>query len=752
MIEMQGRLAEIIFQNEENFYTVAVIEQEETWSQFVAVGTMPHARAGMTVRLKGDWKTHPEYGDQFAVSDFQEELPQSEAGIRDFLSSGIIKGVGPKMAAAIVSRFGKDSLEIIEKHPDRLREISGLGKKKIKVIADSFHTHREFAEISLFFANYGVQSAYAMKMYKIYGADTVRAVMENPYRLIDDLRSVGFGEADRLAAQLGVEPESEFRLRSGIRYMLRVCVMNGNTYYPLEPFLEQTARMLDVSRELVREHAEMMVVDDRIRLATVNGQQVIYPELYFQAESQVAQRLYALSQAEIRPVSGDLDGMILRSEAESGIHLSDEQKKAVRTAVQNGVCVITGGPGTGKTTIIQTILDLLERADISFAIAAPTGRAAKRITETSGREASTIHRLLEYTYSEDDELMSFGRNASNCLEQEAIIIDEMSMVDILLMDALTEAISVGTRLILVGDADQLPAIRAGNVLRDIIHSEAFETVILRSVFRQAGESMIVQNAHRINRGEYPVCNVQEKDFFLMVRQSEPAVLSTIRELCFQRLPAYYAECDRIRDIQVLTPVKKGLLGTQSLNAELQQTLNPPDPEKKERTFAGRIFRVGDKVIQIRNNYQLAWKRTDNFTDGEGVFNGDIGFIQDIDSDQQKISVLFDDVKYVRYEFNQIDELDLAYAMTIHKSQGSEFPVIVMPMAQFPPKLATRNLLYTGVTRGKTAVVLVGSERVLHHMVDNTHSDQRYSGLSERLQRFRLLDGIAASVDSEFHVS
>jgi exodeoxyribonuclease V alpha subunit len=405
------------------------------------------------------------------------------------------------------------------------------------------------------------------------------------------------------------------------------------------------------------------------------------------------------------------------------------------------VCVITGGPGTGKTTIINTIISVFENSGLTVAIAAPTGRAAKRITETSGKPAVTIHRLLEYYYSEDRDSMNFGRNLENPLESDVIIIDEMSMVDILLMDALTEAIVPGTRLIMVGDADQLPSVGAGNVLRDIIGSEIINTVRLTEIFRQAEESMIVVNAYRINNGEYPFCNEKDKDFFMMHRNSEAAVLGTILELCAARLPKFYSECDPVRDIQVLTPTRKGMAGTLNLNKELQAVLNPRAAGKAEKEFQSRLFRVGDKVMQIKNNYQLEWKRTDNFTDGEGIFNGDIGFVTDIDTENNRLHVLFDDVKHVEYEFSQTEELELAYAMTIHKSQGSEFPVIVMPMTNFPPALANRNLLYTGVTRGKKGVVLVGSERVLHAMIDNNRTDERFSGLKSRLKHFLILDEI-----------
>jgi exodeoxyribonuclease V alpha subunit len=487
--------------------------------------------------------------------------------------------------------------------------------------------------------------------------------------------------------------------------------------------------------------AEQLVFDDVVRIEEIDRQTVIYPAVYYRAESNVAKRLYSFHTADVHPVKSDIDELIKRSESDSGILLSENQKVAVRACGQNGVCVITGGPGTGKTTIINTIISVFESSGFSVAIAAPTGRAAKRITETSGKQAVTIHRLLEYYYSSDNDSMNFGKNEEDTLEYDVVIIDEMSMVDILLMDALTEAIVPGTRLIMVGDADQLPSVGAGNVLRDIINSEIIMTVKLTEIFRQAEESMIVVNAHRINSGEYPFCNEAEKDFFMMTRNSEMAVLGTIKELCATRLPRFYSECDPTRDIQVLTPVRKGTLGTFNMNKELQSILNPPRPGICEKEFQNRIFREGDKVMQIKNNYRLEWKRRDTFLSGEGVFNGDIGFIVSIDNEDNKLTVVYDDVKYVEYDFTQTDELELAYAMTIHKSQGSEFPVIVMPMTHFPPMLANRNLLYTGVTRGKKGVVIVGSERMLHAMIDNNRTDERFCGLEYRLRSFMILENL-----------
>lgn len=727
-------MAEVIFRNEKNFYTVAVMEDDEAMEQFIAVGNMPVARTGMSFELTGEWKTHPSYGEQFVFTNCTETIPKDTAGIRELLSSGLIRGVGPKTADLIVAKFGEKSLEIIQSEPKRLREISGIGPKTLKKIVESYREHMEFAEIALFFASYGISSANAMKLYAKYGENTVRKVMENPYQLVSDIRGVGFARADEIAARLGLEHDSEHRIRSGILYMLDLYTRNGSTCAPYREFCLQTAQMLDVSSGQVGAEADRLALDGDVSFLDVDGQQVICRFLYGRAESRVAGRLLNLRDADLKPVTSDVEGLILRSETDAGIALSDNQKQAVRASLEHGVTVITGGPGTGKTTIINTMLDVFEQSGLEVAIAAPTGRAAKRISETSGRDAVTIHRLLEYTYSEDDEDMHFGRTESNPLDSDAVIVDEMSMVDVLLMDALTAAIRPGARLILVGDADQLPSVGAGRVLGDIIDSELIATVKLTDIFRQASESMIVVNAHRINHGEYPYLNERDKDFFMLRRNSEQAVLGTIIELCCQRLPNYYSEYDPLRDIQVLTPVRKGTLGIHNINEKLQNLLNPHRPGARERTFGNRVLREGDKVMQIRNDYQLKWKNVDTFIEGEGVFNGDIGFIRRIDTEEHRITVVFDGNRYAEYDFNNADELELAYAMTIHKSQGSEFPVVVMPVAGFPPMLSNRNLLYTGVTRGKRGVVLVGSEVMLYRMVDNDTINARFTGLAAGLRK------------------
>lgn len=729
--EKQGVIADIIFHNQENSYTIAVFETED--EQFTAVGTLPSCRKGSNYLIRGQWKVHPSYGEQFAFFEFEEILPSSKEGIEDFLASGILKGIGKKTAALIVAKFGDKTLEIIENEPKRLTEISGIGPKKAEAVAEAFRSHREFANISLYLQQYGINADYAMKLYKVYGPETIAAIEANPYQLVDDVFGIGFKKADRIAQKMGVAKDDENRIKSGVRFTLGYFASEGNTFLPQSFLSEKTADLLEVSIEKIDDVLVEMAFQGDVHIDRLENRNVVYLFPYYMAEQNVCKCLGSLNSAILKPIGSDLDSLIRVTENVSGIKLSENQKDAVKNSLQHGVSVITGGPGTGKTTIINAIMDILTQSGFKTAIAAPTGRAAKRITETSGYEASTIHRLLEYYYSESEDSMSFGKTSEDPLDYNAVIIDEASMIDLMLMNGLVSAIRPGTRLILVGDADQLPSVGAGNVLRDIIASEYIFCVKLTEIFRQAKESLIVVNAHKINKGEYPDCNEKGKDFFMMRQKTEKEMLQLIKDLCIRRLPAYYTELLPVRDIQVLTPVRKGFLGSINLNKELQDVLNPPCSELEEKKFGERLFREHDKVMQIRNNYELKWKNQEDFTEGEGVFNGDVGFINHIDKEFNEVTVVFDECKYVTYDFSQMEELELAYAITVHKSQGSEFPIIIMPMSWFPPVLATRNLLYTGVTRGKQAVVIVGSEDKMHAMVDNNRITQRHSGLGVRLK-------------------
>lgn len=742
--EKQGTIADIIFHNSENGYTVAVFETE--LEAFTAVGNLPSVSIGRSYVLRGEFIMHPTYGEQFSIKEFEEQMPSTKDGIREFLASGAMKGIGKKTAAAIVSRFGTDTLRIIEEEPERLTEISGIGEKTAQRISEAFGKQREFANIVLYTQQYGIGASYAMKLYQVYGADTIKAIEENPYRLVEDVFGIGFKKADKIAAKMGVAPDDEFRIRSGIKFTLSYFAGEGNTYLPQNLLCEKTGQLLDLPRERIEEELMPMAFAGDIHMENLGNRNVVFLMAYYMAEQNVCKCLSALESAALKPIAGSIDSLISRTENATGIYLSENQKHAVVTSLRMGVSVITGGPGTGKTTIINTIINILEDSGLKTAIAAPTGRAAKRITETSGHYASTIHRLLEYYFSESENMMRFGKTREDPLDYDAVIVDEASMIDLMLMNGLVSAIRPGTRLIIVGDADQLPSVGAGNVLRDIIDSEYIYSTKLTEIFRQAKESMIVVNAHRINKGEYPDCNAREKDFFLLRRGSEKEMLATIKQLCLTRLPGYYEDISPTADIQILTPVRKGLLGSINLNRELQEVLNPPNKSLEEKTFGERTFREGDKVMQIKNNYQMAWKNLEDFTEGEGVFNGDVGFIQKVDREFSELTVVYDDVKYVTYHFNQLDELELAYAVTVHKSQGSEFPIVIMPVSWFPPMLATRNLLYTGVTRGKRAVVLVGSENKLNAMVDNDRISERFSGLGIRLRRIMDMGNMGDDVD------
>ena len=730
--EKQGTIAEIIFHNSENGYTVAIFETET--DAFTAVGNLPAVTAGRSYILQGEFTTHPVYGEQFSIKSFEEVMPSTEDGIREFLASEAMKGIGRKTAAAIVSVFGTDTLRVIEEEPHRLTDVPGIGKKTAERISLAFGKHREFASIVLYLQQFGINAEYAMKLYRVYGSGTIEAVKENPYRLVEDIFGVGFKKADKIADRMGVARDDEFRIKSGVKFTLSYFAGEGNTFLPQDMLCEKAGQLLDLPIELIEEQLIDMAFEGDIYIEKLDGRNAVFLAAYYLAEQNVCKCLSAINDAQLKPVAGGIDSLISRTENATGIYLSENQKHAVKTSLQMGVSIITGGPGTGKTTIINTIINILEESGLKTAIAAPTGRAAKRITETSGHYASTIHRLLEYYFSESENMMRFGKTKEDPLDYDAVIVDEASMIDLILMSGLVSAIRPGTRLVIVGDADQLPSVGAGNVLRDMISSEYIYSTKLTEIFRQAKESMIVVNAHRINHGEYPDCNAKGKDFFLLRRSAEKEMLETIKTLCLKRLPDYYSDISPTADIQVLTPVRKGLLGSINLNRELQDVLNPPCAELEEKQFGDRIFREGDKVMQIKNNYQMTWKNLEDFTEGEGVFNGDVGVIHRVDREFNEVTVVYDEVRYVTYNFNQLDELELAYAITVHKSQGSEFPIVIMPVSWFPPVLATRNLLYTGVTRGKRAVVLVGSENKLDAMVDNDRINERFSGLGVRLSR------------------
>lgn len=733
-IELKGTLAEIIFNNEGNGYTVAVFETED--EQLTIVGNMISPTIGKTYLISGYFKEHPKYGEQFAFKTYEEVLPTTEEGIESFLSSRILKGIGPAMAKAIVSQFGSETLEIIENHPEKLELVPGIGKKKAATITEAFREHRELANVTMFLKQYDIGADFAIKIFEVFGKDAIEEIKNNPYNLIDEIFGISFEKADKIAKKIGIDTCDEFRVENGIKYMLGKYASYGHSYAPRKELVEKTAtKILEIPSEVVDDRLVEIGLEGSIKVDVIDNEEVVYLYSYYRAEQNVTKKLVSLCQSPLKSLCLEIDNLIKQTENQMMIQFSAEQKNAMKTCLNNGVSVITGGPGTGKTTIINGILNILACGDFKTAIAAPTGRAAKRMMETTGQEAFTIHRLLEYYYDEDANAMRFGKNEYDQLEYDAIIVDESSMVDLMLMDALLKAIPDGTRLLLVGDADQLPSVGVGNVLRDILESEYIYSERLTQIFRQAQESMIVVNAHRINNGEYPYSNGMDTDFFFMNRKSEREMLRTILELCDTRLPKFYNVEDKTQDIQVITPTRKGMLGSTNLNKELQKVLNPASDFLKEKVIGDRTFRENDKVMQIKNNYQLTWQSSEDFSEGTGVFNGEIGLIRKINNDENKVTVVFDGCRYVDYDFQELEELELAYAMTVHKSQGSEFPVVIMPMTWVPPVLGNRNLLYTGVTRGKRGVVLVGSENCMCAMVDNNSTTKRNSGLAARIKNF-----------------
>ncbi len=734
MLVLEGVIEEIRFRNESNGYTVAKLNTSD--GDITIVGNTPFISLEETVKVEGEWIYHPTYGEQLAFTSIFTVVPSTLKGIENYLSSGLIPHIGPKTAKKIVERFGLDSLEIIQYNPERLKEISGIGEKKLEKIIEAYGEQRELRDIMVFLQGYGITVNYGIKIFKKYGKDTINIISENPYRLSEDIYGIGFKTADKIASKMGINKESIYRVEAGIKYIIMEFAGNGHCYVPKEELISNVSKLLEVEESSIEEGIRNLGLRGNIHLITDNEDILIYYTPFHMAENNVSRKLVELSQVKLEELDIDIENEIKKIEKEENINFAKKQVLAIKESLENGLVVITGGPGTGKTTTINAIIKICEDLNLSVILAAPTGRAAKRMTETTGREAKTIHRLLEYSFMEE-ESMAFGRDEDSPIDADLIIIDESSMIDILLMNSLLKAINPGTRVILVGDIDQLPSVGAGNVLKDIIESGVIKIVRLDQIFRQSEESMIIVNAHRINKGEEPILNKRDKDFFFLTRGSSNRILETILELCFERLPSFYG-VDRLKDIQVLTPMKKGDIGINSLNKHLQSILNPKDSTKAEKTIGDDIFRVGDKVMQIKNNYTTEWKIIKDgieITTGEGVFNGDFGFIIEIDEEDRIMKVLFDDEKEVEYEFNQLDELKLAYATTVHKSQGSEFPIVVMPISWGPPMLLTRNLLYTAITRAKDLVVLVGEERYLSMMIKNNRITKRYSALDKKIRSY-----------------
>jgi exodeoxyribonuclease V alpha subunit len=740
MTEVIGIIEDIVFRNEENGFSVVEVMEEGTKRIITAVGSFPFINQGERVRLEGEWTTHPVYGQQLKMETYSSVAPSTIVGMENYLASGLIKGVGPSTARKLVEHFGLDVLEIIQFNPQRLKEVEGIGNTRAEMIASSFSEQKEIREVMIFLQSYGITTTYALKIYKTYGSNTVNLIRENPYRLAEDVVGIGFKTADRIARAMGVDINSPYRAIAGTKYVLSRAASDGHTYLPKDELIDKAGRLLSVDKSLAENALTALALSQDVVMEENEDHIAVYLAAFFQAEAGTARMLRDLALVNNHRPIKHIDDKINRFEIRHHIELASQQREAVNQAMQHGVVIITGGPGTGKTTTINCIIELLEQEGLSVELAAPTGRAAKRMTEATGSEAKTIHRLLEYGFSGDegDEFQrdSFQRDENNPVKADAVIIDEMSMVDILLVHNLLKAIIPGTRLVLVGDVDQLPSVGPGNVLRDMITSSMIPVVQLTEIFRQAQESMIILNAHRINHGELPILNMKDKDFFFDRREGEEEILKTLTDLVTRRLPGF-GDYHPLKDIQILVPMRKGLVGVNRLNVELQSVLNPPASFKKEKSYHETVFRQGDKVMQIKNNYKLQWSKPDSKDDvyeGEGVFNGDMGFIQDIDTEEQTLTVLFDDEKTVTYDFSQLDELELAYAISIHKSQGSEFPVVIIPLTAGPPMLMTRNLLYTGVTRAREMVVLVGKESMIGRMVANNHIAMRYSSLNKRLKQ------------------
>ena len=733
MEKISGYIDHIIFRNEENGYTVMVMicDGEEV----TCVGSLQYINEGELIEAEGTYTQHSTYGTQFKISSFELKAPEDEMAMERYLGSGAIKGIGSALAARIVRRFKGDTFRIMEEEPERLAEIKGISEKKAREIARQMEEKRDVRKAMIFLQKYGISSALSVKIYNQYGERLYRIIEENPYQMTDEIQGVGFKIADEIAEKAGIHTDSDFRIRSGLFYALKQSMSEGHIYLPRLELFQRGAELLGVSAEAMERNLMDLAMDRKIVLK----EDRVYCSQNYYLELNTAKMLHDLN------VTADIaDDTVKKKladiEAETQTTLEDLQKEAVVQAVNHGLLVITGGPGTGKTTTINTLIHYFASEGLEILLAAPTGRAAKRMTEATGYEAQTIHRLLEISGVPEEESAGyhFERNMENPLEADVIIIDEMSMVDLFLMHALLSAVSVGTRLSMVGDVNQLPSVGPGSVLRDIIHSECFPVVRLNKIFRQASESDIVVNAHKINEGQHVVLDNKSRDFFFLKRDDANVIISVVLTLVMKKMPKYVDA--GMLDIQVLTPMRKGLLGVERLNTILQEYLNPRSPEKKEKEYGSGLFREGDKVMQIKNNYQIEWEIRGAYgipvEKGVGVFNGDMGIVSEINEYAEQMTVVFDDNKYIEYSFKELEQLELAYAITIHKSQGSEYPAVVIPLLSGPRMLMSRNLLYTAITRARKCVTLVGSDQVFQQMIDNEMEQKRYSTLKEQIQQWQ----------------
>lgn len=740
MEQISGYVSHIIYRNAENGYTVFELKNEE---EITCVGSFSALDEGELLQLEGEYIEHAVYGSQFKVSSFRIASPEDEAGMERYLGSGAIKGVGASLAARIVKRFGRDTFRIIEEEPERLAEVKGISDRKAMDIAAQMEDKRELREAMLYLQRYGISNALAVKIYETYGNRLYGVLEENPYKLADDIDGIGFKKADELAAKIGIHTDSDYRIRSGILYTLLQASSEGHVYLPGRILVRRAASLLELPESAVEDQIPNLAMDKKLVVKKGEEDTLCYAAAFYYAELSCARMLCELNmgmvmQDELLPAQEErLSHKIETIQQKEGLELDGLQKEAVLAAIKHSILILTGGPGTGKTTTINMMIHYFEQEGLDLFLAAPTGRAAKRMTEATGYEARTIHRMLELSGAmpEEGRRASFERNEENPLEADVIIVDEMSMVDIYLFQALLKAVSPGTRLILVGDGNQLPSVGPGQVLHDLIESGCFPVVRLQKIFRQAGESDIVVNAHRINRGEEIGLDNRSRDFFFLERGNVPVIYKHMVQLISEKLPPYVKASPY--DIQVLTPMRKGNLGVETLNGILQTCLNPADASKKEAQIGDTLFREGDKVMQTKNNYQLEWEVVSRYgipiDRGVGIFNGDMGIVKEINDYAQTVVVEYDEHRRVTYGFAQMDEVELAYAITIHKSQGSEYPAVIMPLMGGPRMLFNRNLLYTGVTRAKSCVTILGNRRVVQEMIANVSEAKRYTSLDVRIR-------------------
>ena len=731
---VKGYVEHIVYRNEDNGYTVFHLTNDD--GELTCVGTFPYIGEGEMLEVTGEYTNHNVYGLQLQVASYETLEPEDLVSIERYLGSGAIKGLGTVLAGRIVRRFKGDTFRIIEEEPERLAEVQGISERKAREISQQVEEKKDMRKAMIFLQKYGITLALSAKIYEHYGQSVYRVMEENPYQIADHVPGVGFKTADEIARRIGIHTNSDYRIRSGIVYVLLQAVTDGHIYLPEEEVLYRARNLLEIELLDISNHLLDLAMEKKIVMKETETEKRIYPAQYYYMELNTAKMLHDLNtHYEIADVA--IEKRLLEIEQNAELELDDMQRQAVVAAVRNGVLVLTGGPGTGKTTTINAMIHFFESEGLDIFLAAPTGRAAKRMTEATGYEARTIHRMLELGYvpEGDDNRMHYGRNEENPLEADVVIIDEMSMVDLPLMNVLLRAIPMGTRVVFVGDKDQLPSVGPGSVLKDLIESERFSVVTLNKIFRQARQSDIVVNAHKINRGEEVILDNKSHDFFFLKRQDANVIISVVLTLIQKKLPKY-VNADMF-DIQVLTPMRKGLLGVERLNTILQQYLNPPDEKKVEKEYGDKLFRVGDKVMQIKNNYQLEWEIATKYglvvDKGVGVFNGDIGRITEINTYTETIEVEFEEKKKVRYPFQMLEELELAYAVTIHKSQGSEYPAVIIPLLQGPRQLYHRNLIYTAVTRAKKCVTLVGSDTTFQEMICNTNEQNRYTSLAERIR-------------------